>query len=88
VETFDGLTYAVKIGAGSNGDYPLTVSVAGNSAVTKQSPAGQLAADKQFEGWTYQVPEYALDSLLKPKDQLLVAVNANLTNAAPSSVEH
>ena len=77
VETFDGLIYSAKVWPDSAGNYfmALSVSPAGpqvkNEKPEDKTVAGNLAADQQFENWTYQVPAYTVDSLLKPRSQLL-----------------
>ena len=37
----------------------------------------KLAREKQFETWTYQLPAYSVDELLKPRAQLLAAAPTN-----------
>ena len=54
VETFDGFTYAAKIGAQREGNYPLTISVAANlpaqrAAARDEKPGDKAKLDKEFQ---------------------------------------
>lgn len=91
--TFDGFEYVVNIGAKSDGDYLLTVSIAGNfakerAAVADEKPEDKAKADKEFADtrkrldeklamesafskWTYRVPTWVVDPLLKQRGELL-----------------
>lgn len=93
VATFDGLEYAVNIGAKEVGDYFLTVSISGNfakerAAVADEKPEDKAKADKEFADtrkrleeklaaesafskWTYRVPAWVVDPLLKKRGELL-----------------
>jgi len=39
--------------------------------------AEKLAKEKQFENWTYYLPAYSVDEILKPRDQLLAEAKTN-----------
>jgi Domain of unknown function (DUF4340) len=93
VDTFDDLTYTVKIGAKTGENYPLTVTVAANFPKERipakdEKPEDKVKADKawadrqkqlddkfkqakQFEGWTYLVPVWNVDPILKDRKDLL-----------------
>jgi hypothetical protein len=45
----------------------------------------KLAKEKQFENWTFQISEYTVNSLLKPRSQLLIVTKASGTNAPVST---
>lgn len=47
--------------------------------------AEKLAKEKRFENWTYQIPAYTVETLLKTKSQLLVETKTNETNT-PAAV--
>lgn len=44
--------------------------------------ADKLAKEKQFENWTYSVPAYVVDPLLKPRAELLVETETNAATTA------
>jgi len=95
IETFEGFTYAIKLGRMAEGDenYALQVGVAGN--FTKERTPGKdekaedktkldkefadnlkkledkLKNEKSFEKWTYVVPKYTVDNLLKERKDFL-----------------
>lgn len=78
VRTLDGLAYTAKVWPSGDDNYSLTVSVAEAGASKSENQkmvAGKLAEDKQFEGWTYEVPGYTVESLLKPRHDLLAQTN-------------
>ena len=107
VQTFDGFTYAAKIGPERDGDYPLTISitaklpaarVAGTNETTEVKSkldaafqerqkvlAEKLSEEREFEKWTYELPAYQVDSLLKPKSQFLAEAGTNVTNTLTST---
>lgn len=89
VKTLDGVAFTAKVWRAQNGDYSMTISAAAAGGPSKKEDsklvAGKLAADKQFEGWTYDVPGYTVESLLKPRNQLLIQTND--TAAAKFSAE-
>jgi len=114
VDTFDDLTYTVKVGAKSGNDYPLTLTVTANFPKERipakdEKPEDKVKADKawadrqkqldetfkrakQFEGWTYLVPAWTVDPILKDRKDLLAEKkeepktaenSSDKTNAAP-----
>ncbi len=77
IETLDGLVYTTKVWPANDGNYSMTIGVSADEARAKNtgtnSISDQLADDKQFTGWTYTVPSYTVDSLLKLRSDLLLA---------------
>jgi hypothetical protein len=93
LETFDNLTYTLKVGAKTNDSLPMTVSVAADlpkerPPVKDEKPEDKEKADKAFkeqqkkveeklaqekacEKWVYLVQNWALDSILKDRSQLM-----------------
>ena len=94
VDTFDDFHYTIHVGAKTNDDYFVTVSVTGipptarPTGTTKEEPDDKALLDKRFkdlqqkftdklkqeqscEQWTYLVPSWTVDSLLKERSQLL-----------------
>ena len=84
VETFAGVNYAAKIWPAKDDNYLMTVSVSAPGESAKggkpEADAGALAQGKQLANWTYEVPGYTVEPLLKTRAQLLVE-----SNAAPAS---
>ena len=94
VDTFDDLTYTVKIGKKSGDDYPISMTVAAKFPKERipakdekpedkdkadkawkdrqQQLEAKVKQDQTFAKWTYLVPGYTLDSLLKDRKDLLV----------------
>src|SRR5581483_6001575 len=94
VDTFDDLTYTMKIGKKSGEAYPVTMKVAANFPKERipakdEKPEDKPKADKAwadrqkqldvklkhdqaFANWTYLVPGWNIDSLLKVRKDLLV----------------
>jgi hypothetical protein len=92
--TFDHFTYTLKVGAKTNENYALTMSIAADLPKERTAGKDEKAEDKTrldkefqekqkkfedklkqeqaFAKWTYLVPAYTLDSLLKERSQLLV----------------
>jgi hypothetical protein len=63
VDTFDGTNYAAKIWPSGDDNDSLTISI--------DTTKGKPAADNQFGRWTYQISGYSVESLLKPRTNLL-----------------
>lgn len=80
VGTFDGLNYVANIGSKQADNYPVNFSITTNSTVAGTA-ADKLAQAKKYEHWTYYLPAYSVDELLKPRTQLLI----ENTNAVSSS---
>ena len=94
IETFENLDYTVKVGAKTNDDYLVTVSVAAQPAKERvagkdEKPEDKARLDKEFKDaqqklvdklkleqsyaqWTYLLPSWTVDPLLKERAQLLV----------------
>lgn len=93
LETFDGFTYQLKVGAEHDGNRPLSFTVGADLpkervAGADEKPDDKTRLDKEFadsekkfsdkltseqalERWTFLVPNYTLDSLLKHRSELL-----------------
>lgn len=68
IQTFDGVSYTAKVWAAPDDSDYMTIAIAATS------PTNQALADaKQFANWTYKVPGYTVESLLKPRSAFLVA---------------
>ena len=109
VKTFDGFSYAAKIGSERDGSYPMTISVSADLPVApptgkndkpeEQSKlsaefegrhktlADKLVREKQFQNWTYQMPAYTVEPILKTRSQLMVETKNTGTNAPASAVK-
>lgn len=94
IETFENLDYTVKVGAKTNDDYLVTVSVTAQPpkervAGKDEKPEDKAKLDKEFKDaqqkladklkleqsygqWTYLLPSWTVDPLLKERAQLLV----------------
>ena len=114
-ETFDGLTYTIKLGK-SLGDenHYVAVDLAGQPVATRTPNSDEKAEDKQkldkefkqrlqklearvkrektFTAWTYSVPKWKVEPLLKQRSELFVdnkqtqaarTEDANRTDPAP-----
>jgi hypothetical protein len=66
VDTFDGTNYAAKIWPSGDDNDSLTISI--------DSVKGKPAIEDQFGHWTYQISGYSVESLLKPRTNLLETV--------------
>jgi hypothetical protein len=93
IETFDGFNYTVNVGAKTNDDYLVTLSVTAkppaepvmgkdekpeDKAVLdkrfkdlQQKFADKLKQEQSFQQWTYLVPSWTVDPVLKERSQLL-----------------
>lgn len=63
IETFNGTNYDARIWPSGDDNDSLTI--------TMDAPKGKSTADDQYSHWTYQIPSYSLESLLKPRTNLL-----------------
>jgi hypothetical protein len=110
IETFDDFAYTFNIGAKTNDDYLMTVSVAGNYA--RQRPVGvnekpedkpkidqifndslqklndKLKQEQTCQGWTYLVPSWEVDPLLKDRSQLLAEKKEEPKKEEPSATSN
>ncbi|HWD91841.1 MAG TPA: DUF4340 domain-containing protein [Verrucomicrobiae bacterium] len=92
IETFDDFNYAFNIGAKTNDDYLVTLSITANfpprPVGVNEKPEDKPKIDKiyndaqqklkdkfkqeqSFENWTYLMPGWEVDPLLKPRSELL-----------------
>jgi hypothetical protein len=63
IETLDGTNYVAKIWSSGDDNDSMTISI--------DPPNGKPATDNQFSHWTYQIPSYSFESLLKPRSNFL-----------------
>ncbi|HEY1789120.1 MAG TPA: DUF4340 domain-containing protein [Verrucomicrobiae bacterium] len=63
VDTFDGTNYAAQIWSSGDDNDSMTIAI--------ESTKGKSAIDNQYSHWTYQIPSYSVESLLKPRTNLL-----------------
>ena len=84
IQTFDGLDYIAKIWPAPDENYFMTISMDATGSASKNDKelADKLAQGKQFANWTYKIPGYSVETLLKPRSQLLAGNNA--ANASKS----
>jgi hypothetical protein len=68
VDTFDGTNYVAKIWPSGDDNDSLAISI---------DTPGKAATENQYSHWTYQVPSYSLESLLKPRSNLLESKTKN-----------
>ena len=89
VTTLDGFTYTAQIGAKQSENYPVAFTITANLPAVTAPATGtnavdqakarlktltdKLAREQQYQHWTYLVPTYILDPLLKPRNELLPA---------------
>ena len=93
IETFDDFNYTINVGAKTNDDYLVTVSVTAKPPVEPVMPKDEKAEDKavldkrfkdlqqkfadklkqeqSYAQWTYLVPSWTVDPVLKERSQLL-----------------
>lgn len=72
IDTFDGTNYLAKIWPSGDDNDLMTVSV--NSE--KPGQAKSASNQSPFANWTYEVSSYTVESLLKPRTNLLETVTA------------
>lgn len=78
-QTFDGLTYVLKIGKLSGDNYPVMVSVSGTAKAAEGKDAEErqkrlderLPKEKALEGQVVMVPKGKLDDTLKPRAEFI-----------------
>ncbi|HTV41888.1 MAG TPA: DUF4340 domain-containing protein [Candidatus Sulfotelmatobacter sp.] len=69
VETFDGTNYVAQLWPSGEDNDSMTISI--------DQPGGKPATDDQFAHWTYEIPGYSVESLLKPRTNLLESKTKN-----------
>jgi hypothetical protein len=80
VDTFDGFSYTANIGPKQDDNYPVSFTVKAKDLQTQQKTlADKLAKESAFTNWTYQLPAYTIDEMLKTRQQLLEEVSTNST---------
>ena len=89
IKTADGFDYAIAVGDKTNDNYYLTVAVTAafaktNSPDESKKLLDRLAQESKLNGWTYLVPTWTLDPLLKTRSQLLVKPTETETNMTVS----
>ena len=70
IKTADGFNYAINVGAKTNDNYFMTVAVSATLAKTNSPDeskklADKLAQESKLNQWTYLVPNWTLEPLLK-----------------------
>jgi hypothetical protein len=68
VDTFDGTNYLAKIWPSADDNDSLVISI---------DTQGKVAAESQYSHWTYDIPSYSVESLLKPRSSLLETKTKN-----------
>jgi len=91
-KTADGFAYDFKVGTKTNDNYPVSFSLSAvlpattnglAAGVTLDSLKQKLAAESALTNWSYLVPAWTLDPVLKGRSEWLVTVtNEPATNAA------
>ena len=90
IETADGFNYAINVGGKTNDHYFMTVTVSAMLAKTNTPDEGRKLADKlaqesKFNQWTYLVPNWTLEPLLKTRAQLLAVKPAETETNSPAT---
>lgn len=68
IETFGGTNYVANIWPSTDDNDSMVISI--------EASNGKRAADNQFAHFTYEIPSYTFESLLKPRTNLLETVTA------------
>lgn len=76
VETFGGTNYVAKIWPAGDDNDSMTI------AIDSAAPGRKKVAQSQFSNWTFEVPNYTFESLLKPRSNLLEPNDRAETTAA------
>ena len=71
VDTFEGLTYVVRIGSAKDYNYPATFTVLAKPSAPAAA-AEKAAKARQYDQWVYYLPSYSVDEILKTRSQLLI----------------
>lgn len=108
IETFDNFNYTVNVGAKTNDDYLVTLTVAAQLPkervvgkdekqddnklkldaefkVAQQKLADKLKQEQGYEKWTYLVPGYVIDPVLKERSELLAEKKTEPKTSADAS---
>ena len=90
IQTADGFNYAISVGGKTNDHYFMTVTVSAMLATTNapdesRKLADKLAQESKLNPWTYLVPNWTLEPLLKTRTQLLVAKLAETETNSPAT---
>ncbi len=100
IGTLDGFTYIAQIGQKKNEDYPVTFTITatlappltGTNSAAVASQARQktltekLAREQAYQKWTYLLPTYTIDPILKHRADLLVT-ETNAATATPPATD-
>jgi hypothetical protein len=90
IKTAEGFDYAISVGGKTNDDYFMTVAVSATLAKTNapdenRKLADKLAQESKLNAWTYLVPEWTLEPMLKKRTQLLVVKSAETETNSPTT---
>jgi len=90
IKTADGFSYAIDVGGKTNDNYFMTVTVSATLAKTNapdesKKLADKLAQESKLNAWTYLVPNWTLEPLLKTRTQLLVLKPAETETNSPAT---
>ena len=90
IKTADGFSYAINVGCRTNDNYFMTVAVSATFSKTNAPDESQKLADKlaqecKLNPWTYLVPNWTLEPLLKTRAQLLVVKPAEIETNPPAT---
>jgi len=90
IKTADGFHYAINVGRKTNDNYFMTVAVSATLSKTNAPDENQGLADKltqesKLNQWTYLVPDWTLEPVLKTRRQLLVVEPAKTESHSPTT---
>jgi hypothetical protein len=90
IKTADGFNYVISVGGKTNDNYFMTVAVSATLSKTNtpdesKKLADKLAQESKLNPWTYLVPNWTLEPLLKTRTQLLVARPAETETNSPAT---
>jgi len=90
IKTADGFDYAINVGAKTNDNYFMTVVVSAmlsktNAPDESKKLADKLAQESQLNPWTYLVPNWTLEPMLKKRTQLLEAKPVETETNSPAT---
>ena len=99
IGTLDGFTYTAQIGPKQNDNYLVNFTITASlpepvtgtnstalaSQATHKTLADKLAKEQALQKWTYLLPTYTIDPLIKPRSELLVTeTNTPAATTAPA----
>jgi hypothetical protein len=109
IDTFDGLDYTMNVGAKTNDDYFVTLSVTSKPASQRvpgkdekpedkarldkefadaqQKTADKLKQEQSYQQWTYLVPGWNVDPVLKQRSELLAEKKTEPANGSSDKGE-